>query len=157
GTSKESGTMLAVWKAAAEQFDQGEDFVLATILSAEGSSPRHTGTRFLVRRDGKIVGTIGGGLFETDVRNMAAAALQQRKSSLAAFSFRGTNAGSSEMICGGNAQVLVEYVAARDRVRDEIFRRVLELTLARKPGYLLTYPAIPTEGQSEVAHLLLDG
>jgi xanthine dehydrogenase accessory factor len=149
--------MLAVWKAAAEQFDQGNDFVLATILAVQGSSPRHIGTRFLVRRDGEIVGTIGGGLFETDVRKVAVQALEQRKSSRVDFSFRGPDAASTEMICGGNAQVLVEYVDARDKTRDEIFRRVLELTIARNPGYLITYPAIPAGGHGEISHLLLDG
>ncbi len=149
--------MLSVWKAAAEQFDQGEDFVLATILAVEGSSPRHVGTRFLVRGDGKIVGTIGGGLFETDVRNLAIQALEQRRSSRVAFSFRGKDASSAEMICGGNAQVLVEYVDAQDKARDAIFRRVLALTIERRPGYLFTYAAMNPGSQGDVAHLLLDG
>jgi xanthine dehydrogenase accessory factor len=148
--------MLAVWRAAVEQFDEGKEFVLATILSAEGSSPRHVGTRFLVCKDGKIVGTIGGGLFESDVQRAAKEALEQRTSYRVGFSFRGKDASSSEMICGGNAQVLVEYVDARDRVRHEIFKRVLELIIQRIPGCLLSYPAMPQGGQGEVRHLLLD-
>ena len=44
--------MLSIWNAALEEFQADRDFVLASILNAQGSSPRHVGTRFLVRRDG---------------------------------------------------------------------------------------------------------
>jgi len=44
-----------------------EPAVLATIVSARGSTPRKTGARMLVGRDGVIAGTVGGGCGEGEV------------------------------------------------------------------------------------------
>ena len=107
--------MISVWRAALEEFQQGRDFVFASILDVRGSSPRHVGTRFLVRRNGSIVGTIGGGLFEAEVQQFAASALESGTSHRAVFSFTGKDSHSSEMICGGEAEVLVEFVSAGDK------------------------------------------
>jgi xanthine dehydrogenase accessory factor len=148
--------MLAVWRAAMEQFEQGEDFVLATLISVQGSSPRHVGTRFLVRRDGAIVGTIGGGLLEADVQKFAAQALERGTSHRVSFSFRGRDADSEEMICGGNAEVLVEFVEGKDQLRKEIFTRIVDLTLERRSGYFLSTVDMPANGNGTVEHLLME-
>ncbi|MEJ2718417.1 MAG: XdhC family protein, partial [Deltaproteobacteria bacterium] len=148
--------MLAVWRAAMEQFEQGEDFVLATLISVQGSSPRHVGTRFLVRRDGAIVGTIGGGLIEADVQKFAAQALERGTSHRASFSFRGRDADSEEMICGGNAEVLVEFVKGDDELRKEIFMQIVELTLERRSGYFLSTVNMPVDGNGRVEHVLIE-
>jgi xanthine dehydrogenase accessory factor len=42
--------------------EQGEDLVLATILSHEGSTPRTAGTKMVIRRGGDSIATVGGGL-----------------------------------------------------------------------------------------------
>ncbi len=152
--------MRDVWKAAAEESQNGRDFVLATMLTVEGSSPRHVGTRFLIRRDGAIVGTIGGGLLEATVQEFAAQALREGKSHRASFSFTGKDAQQSvQMICGGQVQVLVEYVNASDPVAQEIFGRLLDMTTSRQTGYLFTNVNMDVGGERSgtVEHLLLDG
>lgn len=151
--------MLAIWRAAVEQFEQGQSFVLATILTVKGSSPRHVGTRFLIQQDGTIVGTIGGGLFEAQVQKFAAAALEEGSSHRALFSFTGHGTESTEMICGGEAEVLVEFVDARDRATQEIFERLLAMAQDRSSGFFLTDVAIPMGGQrvGTVHHMLIDG
>lgn len=53
----------------------GEACVLVTIASAEGSSPREAGTKMLVRADGSLVGTIGGGRLEHEAQARATAML----------------------------------------------------------------------------------
>ena len=40
--------------------------VLVSILSLQGSTPRHNGAKMLVGADGKGYGTIGGSLYEED-------------------------------------------------------------------------------------------
>jgi xanthine dehydrogenase accessory factor len=150
--------MQDIWKAAVGEFEKGQDFVLATILVARGSSPRHTGTRFLIRKEGSTVGTIGGGLFEANVQRFAADALRNGTSHRALFSFSGRDAGSSDMICGGEAEVLVEFVNTADKAKERIFRRMAEIAGQRTSAYLLTGVAIaPGESTSaSVEHLLLD-
>jgi xanthine dehydrogenase accessory factor len=150
--------MISVWRAALEEFQQGRDFVLATILDVRGSSPRHVGARFLVRRNGSIVGTIGGGLFEAEVRQFAASALESGTSHRALFSFTGKDSHSSQMICGGEAEVLVEFVSAKDKILGEIISRVLALNENRSIGYLFTHVSMPRGGQiaGSVDHLLVE-
>jgi xanthine dehydrogenase accessory factor len=150
--------MLAVWKAAVDQFQRGSDFVVATILSVSGSSPRHVGTRFLVRQDGSIVGTIGGGSFEARVQKFARDALQSGTSHRALFAFHGKDAHALEMICGGEVEVLVEFVPAADKIREQIFHRLMEVAGERSSAYLFTNLEIPVGGSGgNVDHLLLDG
>jgi len=149
--------MLAIWRAAVEQFEQGNDFVLATIVGVAGSSPRHLGTRFLVRKDGAIVGTIGGGQFEAKVQDLARDALKEGMSRRAPFSFTGQDASSSDQLCGGSAEVLVEYVDARDQSLREVIGRLSEISLQRGSAFFFTPMSIPPGGQGRVEHLLTDG
>lgn len=150
--------MVEIWKAAAEQFQQGYDFALATILAVRGSSPRHVGTRLLVRKNGSIVGTIGGGLFEAQVQQFAWDALKSGNSHRALFSFQGKDAQSLEMICGGDVEVLVEFVSAADKAREQMFGRLMEIAEARSSAFFFTSLEIPRGGSGgQVNHLLLDG
>jgi xanthine dehydrogenase accessory factor len=154
----ESSIMQQIWSAAVEQFEKGHDFVLATIVAVRGSSPRHVGTRFLVKRDGGIVGTIGGGLFEARVQQFAAAALESRASHRAFFSFTGPDAQSTDMICGGDADVMVEFVDCKDEIFARICRALLEISRHRASGYLFTELALSVGGRSAepMKHLLVD-
>ncbi len=150
--------MISVWRAALEEFQQDRDFAFASILDVRGSSPRHVGTRFLVRRNGSIVGTIGGGLFEAEVQRFAAVALESGTSHRAVFSFTGKDSHSSEMICGGEVEVLVEFVSGGDKLLEEIIGRVLTLSKNRASGYLFTHISMPSGGQitGSVEHLLVE-
>ncbi|MEW6349739.1 MAG: XdhC family aldehyde oxidoreductase maturation factor [Thermodesulfobacteriota bacterium] len=149
--------MLNIWRAAAEQFEKGEDFVLAVITAVRGSSPRHVGTRFLVRADRSIVGTIGGGMFEARVQRVAAQALEKRTAMRKFFAFTGKNAESTDMICGGDAEVLVEFIDAADSVPRELYNRVLETAVKGTSGYLLTEMLMDVDAEGQVRHLLVDG
>lgn len=150
--------MRDIWKAAVDECQSGNDFVLATILTVEGSSPRHVGTRFLIRKDGAIEGTIGGGQLEASVQAFASRALGEGKSHRASFAFTGESAQSSQMICGGRVQVLVEYVQASDPEARKVFSRLLDMTTSRRNGYLLTHVdmAVGGERPGTVQHLVLD-
>ena len=47
--------------------DSGERAAVATIVRTRGSTPREVGARMIVRADGAIRGTVGGGCGEADV------------------------------------------------------------------------------------------
>jgi xanthine dehydrogenase accessory factor len=150
--------MFEIVKAALGEIDAARDFALATMLTVEGSSPRHVGTRFLIRQDGRIVGTIGGGLLEATVQKFAAECLEQGKSHRAFFSFTGEDARSNEMICGGHTQVLVEYVRASDPVARELFTGLYEMISHRRTGFFFTNVDMEIRGERKgtVSHLLID-
>ena len=52
--------------------ESGQDFALVRLVAEQGSTPRQAGAEMLVRRDGSIAGTIGGGLLEATMMRAAA-------------------------------------------------------------------------------------
>ncbi len=151
--------MTPVWKAAFEEFKSGRPFVLAVILSVAGSTPRHVGTRFLIKKDGTTVGTIGGGKFESEVVHSAIDALSSGRSSRVFFTFRGHDADSLEMICGGEAEVLVEYFSPSHTENEILLTEIADPKRNRISAHLLTNIDIPV-GESKsgcFSHVFLDG
>ena len=59
--------MQDVFVEALELIASGEQAALSTIVSSNGSLPMSKKAKMLVRPDGKIVGTVGGGCLEADV------------------------------------------------------------------------------------------
>ena len=53
---------------------------LATIVNVRGSIPSYESAKLLVREDGSIVGTVGGGCVEADVWTAAREVMQEEKS-----------------------------------------------------------------------------
>ena len=95
--------------------DGGEDFALVKLIGDRGSTPRSAGAEMLVRRDGSIAGSIGGGLLELTMMREAAAVLDSAVSRVVDLSLSGTDlASGEEMVCGGQAEVLITYVPAGD-------------------------------------------
>ena len=56
---------------------QGQEAALGTVISASGSTRRGESTKMLVRDDGSILGTIGGGRLEEQVIKEALAAIRR--------------------------------------------------------------------------------
>ena len=55
---------------------QNEKYILCTIIKKNGSAPRGVGTQMLVSSDNRIVGTIGGGCAEAEVKPLQEAVSQ---------------------------------------------------------------------------------
>jgi len=91
----------------------GESVVLATIVSQHGSTPRLPGAKMIVKRDGKICGTIGGGVVEADVIQTAQHVYELSQAQIRSFDLSGTAVTESmDVICGGAVDILIEPVAA---------------------------------------------
>jgi xanthine dehydrogenase accessory factor len=135
-------------------FDQGEDFALVRIVSERGSTPRAAGAEMIVRRDGSIAGTVGGGLLEATMMGEAADAIAAQRSRTTSFALTGTDVTSAEkMVCGGAAEVLITYVeASREDVRD-VVKAVAAVAEKQGRAWLLT--ALPDGDRDQVAFCLL--
>jgi xanthine dehydrogenase accessory factor len=99
----------AVYEALLAAQSQGEPAALATVVSVQGSVPRHEGSKMLVRRDGSIVGTVGGGAMESLVIKEALAAIHDGQSRMPSYTLNDLAAGDPG-VCGGTIQVFVEPV-----------------------------------------------
>jgi xanthine dehydrogenase accessory factor len=83
--------------------------VLVSLIIQQGSTPRHGSTKMVVRTDGEY-GTIGGSLLEATAIRESRNALSQAKSKIIAFELSGKDVTAAGMICGGRAEVLLDYI-----------------------------------------------
>jgi xanthine dehydrogenase accessory factor len=88
----------------------GEEAALVTIVSASGSTPREEGAKMLVKPDGTIAGTIGGGSLEAQVIKEAVGVIKQGKPKHLHASLTAEEAGEEGMICGGDLEVFIEPI-----------------------------------------------
>jgi xanthine dehydrogenase accessory factor len=91
---------------------RGEAAAMATVVRARGSVPRHAGSKMLVRGDGRIEGTIGGGEMEGRVVAEALQAIADGETRLLHYELSDPKAGDPG-VCGGEVEVFVEPIGSR--------------------------------------------
>lgn len=106
---------MNIFVEAARLEEQNCPFALAQIVESRGSTPRHA-AQMLIREDGSIVGTIGGGMVERKVIDAAQAALRERESRM--FHGRMARTGSDAVgsDCGGAMSVYISVHGLRPRL-----------------------------------------
>ncbi len=117
---------------------QEESFVLATVVTRNGSAPRSAGAKMLVRPDGSIAGTVGGGKLEAQVLEQAAEVMKTHTATVNEFHFTGKDASTMDMICGGRVEVLVEWLDARTPAVVELVQALQGLADSHQKGWLVT-------------------
>jgi xanthine dehydrogenase accessory factor len=103
---------LFITETICRLLEDGGPLILASIVSQQGSAPRHTGARMVISADGTLYGTIGGGLLEIKTVREAKSLLAERRSRLMYFNFDSNDVAGPDMICGGKATVMLEYLDA---------------------------------------------
>ena len=92
--------------------EEGTDAVLCTIVRRRGSAPREVGTKMIVRTDGQMIGTIGGGCMEAAVRTRALHMLRsgETQPQICNVNMTAADAEDEGMVCGGNIDVWLEVL-----------------------------------------------
>jgi xanthine dehydrogenase accessory factor len=88
----------------------GRRAALATIVHTNGSIPSYESSRMLVREDGSIAGTIGGGCVEAEVWAAAKEVIQQEAPRKMTFNLNHEASYDNGLICGGTLEVFVEPI-----------------------------------------------
>lgn len=88
----------------------GRRAALATIVNVRGSIPSVAAAKMLVLEDGSILGTVGGGCVEGDVRRGAQEVLRDEKPRTFTFNLDQTPDDDTGLVCGGSLQVFVEPI-----------------------------------------------
>src|SRR5450432_420307 len=88
----------------------GQKCALATIVEVRGSIPSYESAKLLVREDGSMTGTIGGGCVEAEVWNAAREVIETEKPKHLTFNLGQDAAYDNGLICGGQLDVFVEPV-----------------------------------------------
>ncbi|MBZ5701682.1 MAG: XdhC family protein [Acidobacteriia bacterium] len=94
----------------------GKRGALATIVHTNGSIPSYESSRMLVREDGSIAGTIGGGCVEADVWAAAREVMQKETPRKMVFNLNHDANYDNGLICGGTLEVFVEPILPQPAV-----------------------------------------
>jgi xanthine dehydrogenase accessory factor len=86
----------------------GNRGALATIVHTNGSIPSYESSRMLVREDGSIAGTIGGGCVEADVWAAAKEVMKLEAPRKMVFNLNHEATYDNGLICGGTLEIFVE-------------------------------------------------
>lgn len=116
----------------------GQDVVLATIVEAKGSAPRTAGTKMIVRQDGTIMGSIGGGRLEHEVVAVAQNLFDNRQSVIYGFELTGDDVAAMDMICGGRGEVWLHFLTAADPNNFLVCKATADVLSRGKAGWLIT-------------------
>jgi xanthine dehydrogenase accessory factor len=94
----------------------GRKGALATIVEVQGSIPSHESSKILVREDGSIVGTVGGGCVEAEVWSVAQEVMREEKPRRLHFNLNANPEYDNGLICGGSLDIFVEPILAAPTV-----------------------------------------
>jgi xanthine dehydrogenase accessory factor len=142
---------LRVWRMMLQSLEQNIPVMLLYVLESHGSSPGRQGFFMAVNRDGVLEGSIGGGIMEHKLVEMAKDKLQHHSKELSVrkqIHDKAAAKNQSGMICSGEQTVLMYRVQAAEKTAIENIIACLEAheqgLLQLSPGglqFLKTKPA----------------
>jgi xanthine dehydrogenase accessory factor len=143
--------------AACRLLEAKKPFVIATIVSQQGSAPRTAGTKMIVSQESSV-GTIGGGRLEAEAQQRAAEILAGRSAShLMPFDLTSADTADMDMICGGKGAVLLDLVTP-SKAQRALFQKWKDLLASRATGWLVSIATGLETGEQqigEIAHCVL--
>ncbi len=104
------GAGMDIYEEIVKLRREGRRGALATIVNVRGSIPSFETAKMLVRDDGSIVGTIGGGCVEAEVWQAAREVMEQEKPRTITFNLNNDPKYDSGLVCGGTLDIFVEPV-----------------------------------------------
>ena len=99
---------MDIYEQIVQLRNQGRRGAVATIVNVRGSIPSFKTAKMLVRDDGSIVGTIGGGCVEAEVWQAAREVMESEKPRTLTFDLNQDPKYDTGLVCGGTLEVFVE-------------------------------------------------
>jgi xanthine dehydrogenase accessory factor len=109
--------------------------VLATVTKTRGSTPQKSGSSAIFGQTELLAGTIGGGVTELRVKDIAQKVLKLKESCYHSFDLAHDISDDSEAICGGGMDILLD---SSPEEHTKVFENVIESLNNRIPGILVT-------------------
>lgn len=89
---------------------EGRRGAIATIVNVRGSVPSFETAKMLVRDDGSIFGTVGGGCVEAEVWQAAREVMESEKPRTITFNLNQNPKYDTGLVCGGTLDIFIEPV-----------------------------------------------
>src|ERR1700693_1483573 len=88
----------------------GHKGAVATIVNVRGSIPSFKSAKMLVRDDGTIAGTIGGGCVEAEVWQAAREVIESERPRTLTFDLNQDPKYDTGLVCGGTLEIFIEPI-----------------------------------------------
>lgn len=98
---------IFIFNHIVKEVQSARPVALCLIVGTQGSVPQSAGAMMVVDADSGVVGTIGGGCVEADIRRKAFYLIQSKGSALVKIELNNDSAADGGMICGGSMEVAV--------------------------------------------------
>lgn len=121
------------------------EMVLATVTGTEGSTPQKQGSSALFNKLGLVTGTIGGGVIEGKVQQIAIESLLAKEPVHHFFRLDTSIPEGEDALCGGRISILVDPRLEKHRM---VFEALQKSFQARIPGILITL--VTNEGSNKI-------
>jgi len=103
---------MDIYEEIARMRKAGRKAALATIINIQGSVPSYETSKILVRDDGSILGTVGGGCVEADVWAAAQDVMREEKPRRLHFNLNENPDADQGLVCGGSLDIFIEPILA---------------------------------------------
>jgi xanthine dehydrogenase accessory factor len=101
---------MDIYAEIAKLRKEGRKAALATIIQVQGSIPSYESSKILIRDDGSIVGTVGGGCVEAEVWSVAQDVMREEKPRRLHFNLNANPEYDNGLVCGGSLDIFVEPI-----------------------------------------------
>ena len=107
---------MDIYEEIVRMRQEGRSCALATIVNTQGSIPSFASAKMLVRDDGSICGTVGGGGAEYEVIRAAREVIDEEKPRTVSFDLNKRPGVDAGMVCGGSLDIYVEPIVVAPRL-----------------------------------------
>ncbi len=119
--------MKKLFEIMDRELKAGNDLTMVSVTATSGSTPRGSGARMIVGKQGRIYGTIGGGAVEYTSEQKALEVLENKKSYNHSYMLRKNEIQDLGMVCGGDVSCHFQYISPEDTNVREAVDYALEL------------------------------
>ncbi|WP_263833126.1 XdhC family aldehyde oxidoreductase maturation factor [Sulfurospirillum oryzae] len=137
--------MKTIIEHIVESLNEQHEVVTATILEKSGSAPREAGAKMMIRKNGSIEGTIGGGTLEAMAIQLAPEVFKTKQGSIEDIELTDDDARAAGMVCGGEVSVLLEYLDALDIHQLNVYHKAKELKASGADFVMITNISQPNK------------
>ncbi|NKB67218.1 MAG: hypothetical protein GKR89_09165 [Candidatus Latescibacteria bacterium] len=121
---------------------------LASLVWSSGSIPMSDRAKMLVRADGRVSGTIGGGCLEAEIVNAGRQVLEAGRPHFTSYTMTEQQAGESGLNCGGSVRIFTELASP------VLFARLLQARQERQNCVVATLLRTDTSVQPGAGQIL---
>ena len=105
---------MKIWQSILDQPDD-ETLCLIIVSNSAGSSPGKKGFKMVVNADGRLAGTIGGGIMEKRIIDSVISNLDTPKNRFQRLDHRKGSEHASGLNCSGWQEIIIAYISPEER------------------------------------------